>query len=199
MKRRLKAFVLFPRISSPLFPVLDHIFPELRAAMVTLGTYRNLMDASLAKLLLDDHDIFCRLFDENAFLWGGAPFAMPVRLVVSDTQFEQAARILAGEAVLETEDRQEGFEESAGSNNPWEILAIAYLFLVPGFGFLLESRWLILVVSRRGTTRIILSPFQLHLIGGALILAALSLVLLYFRARREIRSDEQALPVPMNQ
>jgi Putative prokaryotic signal transducing protein len=165
--------------------------------MVTLGTYRNLMDASLAKLLLDDHDIFCRLFDENAFLWGGAPFAMPVRLVVSDTQFEQAARILAGEAVLETEDRQEGFEASAGSNNPWEILAIAYLFLVPGFGFLVESRPLILVVFRRGWlwANIILSPLQLHVIGGALILMALSLVLLYFRARREIRRDEQALPV----
>jgi putative signal transducing protein len=194
MKRRLKACVLSQRISSLGFRVLDQIFPELRATMVTLGTYRNLMDASLAKLLLDDHGIFCRLFDENTFLWGGAPFAMPVRLVVSDAQFEKAARILAGEAVPETEDRQEGLEESVGSNNPWEILAIAYLFLVPGFGFLLESRRLILVVSRRKIT-ITLSPLELHIIGGALIVVALSLVLLYFRARREIRRDAQALPV----
>jgi Putative prokaryotic signal transducing protein len=194
MKRRLKAFVLFSRISSLGFPVLDHIFPELRAAMLTLGTYRNLMDASLAKLLLDDHDIFCRLFDENAFLWGGAPFAMPVRLVVSDAQFEKAARILAGETVPETEDRQEGLEEFVRSNNPWEILAIAYLFLVPGLGFLLESRWLILVVSRRKWITITLSPLQLHVIGGALILVALLLVVLYFRARREIERDEQAVP-----
>jgi putative signal transducing protein len=185
--------------------------------VLTLGTYLNLIEAGLVKSFLEAHDIFCRLFDENAHLYGGAPFAMPVRLLVIDAQFERAARILAdarrlvpedenitaiprdqetiSEIDYETvEDQPQGFEERLGSNNPWEILAIAYLFFVPGLGFLLENRSLILTwrVHWRPAAFIVLSPLELHLAGALLIIAALFLMLLYFYMRRMIARDEQA-------
>jgi tetratricopeptide (TPR) repeat protein len=52
------------------------------------------MEAGLAKSILDEHDIFCSLADENANLYGGAPLAMPVRLLVNERQADEALRIL---------------------------------------------------------------------------------------------------------
>ena len=49
--------------------------------MVTLRAYSNPAEAALAKSLLDDYNILCSLADENAYLYGGAPFAMPIRIV----------------------------------------------------------------------------------------------------------------------
>jgi len=188
--------------------------------MLTLGTYLNLIEAGLAKSFLDDHDVFCSLFDENAHLYGGAPFAMPIRLVVVDAQFQKAARVLADarrsiaengdetaapfdqETVSEevdqemlAEDQQESVQEGVGNNYPWEILAIAYLFLVPGLGFLLEKRPLILVARRsrwRPIMSIVLSPVEVHFVGALLITAALLLTLFYFHMRRLIARGEQA-------
>ena len=62
--------------------------------MVTLRTYSNPAEAAMAKSLLDNHDIFCRLADENVNLYGGGPLAMPIRLLVGEDQAEEAARIL---------------------------------------------------------------------------------------------------------
>jgi tetratricopeptide (TPR) repeat protein len=62
--------------------------------MVTLRTYANPTEAGMAKSLLDSHNIFCRLADEDVNRYGGAPFAMPVRLLVTEDQAEEAARIL---------------------------------------------------------------------------------------------------------
>lgn len=49
----------------------------------------------MAKSLLDSHDIFCRLADENVNLYGGGPLAMPIRLVVAEDQAQEAEQILA--------------------------------------------------------------------------------------------------------
>jgi hypothetical protein len=62
--------------------------------MVTLRTYSNAAEAAMAKSLLDNHDIFCRLADENVHLYGGGPLAMPIRLLGAEDQAQEAARIL---------------------------------------------------------------------------------------------------------
>src|SRR3954468_3393607 len=107
--------------------------------MVTLRAFNTPAEAALAKSLLDDQGIVCSLADENSWLYGGAPMAMPVRLLVAEDQAEEAARILkdppdganavpdsaenaaaisAGEAEAEIEERL---------NNPWEFLALSLL------------------------------------------------------------------------
>ena len=63
--------------------------------MVTLRAYPNSVDAGIAKSILDEHNIFCTLADENANVYGGAPFAMPVRLLVNEEHADEASRILA--------------------------------------------------------------------------------------------------------
>jgi tetratricopeptide (TPR) repeat protein len=62
--------------------------------MVTLRTYSNQMEAAMAKSLLDDQKIVCRLADENSNLYGGGPLAMPIRLLVAEEQVERARHIL---------------------------------------------------------------------------------------------------------
>src|SRR5438067_2238065 len=113
--------------------------------MLTLRRYISLPNAALAKTLLENYEVFCRLFDENAHCLGYY-LMKPVRLMVADRQLERAARILsyaeaasipdddlaaaddnASALVLdeeifgepEPEEPQERWE----SNNPWEILA----------------------------------------------------------------------------
>ena len=63
--------------------------------MVTLCSFSNPIEAGLAKSRLDDRQIFCSLADENVDQLGGAPLAMPVRLLVAEDQVEEARRILA--------------------------------------------------------------------------------------------------------
>jgi tetratricopeptide (TPR) repeat protein len=62
--------------------------------MITLRSYANPIDAGMAKSMLEAHDISCTLADENANVYGGAPFAMPVRLLVREDQVDEAKRIL---------------------------------------------------------------------------------------------------------
>lgn len=62
--------------------------------MVTLRTFANAAEAALAKSVLDDHGISSSLADEGANLYGGAPTAMPVRLLVREDQRNEALRIL---------------------------------------------------------------------------------------------------------
>ena len=62
--------------------------------MVTLRTFSNPAEAAIAKSLLDNHDIFCRLADENVNLYGGGQLAMPIRLLVAEDQAQEALRIL---------------------------------------------------------------------------------------------------------
>jgi tetratricopeptide (TPR) repeat protein len=62
--------------------------------VVTIRTYTNAAEAAIAKSLLDSHDIFSRLADENVNLYGGGPLAMPIRLLVAEDQAQEAMRIL---------------------------------------------------------------------------------------------------------
>jgi hypothetical protein len=65
--------------------------------VVTVRTYLNLVRAGLARSLLDDYGILCTLAHENAHLYGGGPFAMPIRLLADEDQAELALRILDGD------------------------------------------------------------------------------------------------------
>jgi hypothetical protein len=187
--------------------------------MVTLRAYSNPAEAALAKSLLDDYNVPCSLAGENAYLYGGAPFAMPVRILVADEQAEHADHLLknAGgpfadieptpdgkvQATIETISdegllgrEQQPSLRSTAENNPWEILAVASLLLLPGLVLLVQKHGLILVgwrggrISRRATT--IFSPATAHLLGAFVIALSLLLTILFFYARRAIAREQTA-------
>jgi hypothetical protein len=177
----------------------------------TLTCYFNFAEAALDSTLLNDYEIRCSIFDEHAHRSIGLFFAVPTRLMVPKQQFHRAAQILAYAKTLPVpaddaaphddqasvrvikifgEDQVEP-EEVEEPNNPWEILAIAYLFLVPGIGFLLERLPLMLFAGgRRGNRYLVLSPFDLHLIGAVLICIGLLLTVSYFYTRQAIALAE---------
>jgi len=62
--------------------------------MITLRAFSDAAEAAIAKSVLDDRGISCSLADEDSHLYGGAPQAMPVRLLVREDQAEEALRIL---------------------------------------------------------------------------------------------------------
>jgi Putative prokaryotic signal transducing protein len=185
--------------------------------MRTLGRYTNFTQAALARALLEDYEVFCTFFDEYSHAIGWYHL-IPVRLMVADQQFQRAARILAFAATLPVptdqsapaddqsavtvfnqemfgEDQlEEDVVEPIERNNPWEILAVAYLFLVPGIGFLLERLPLMLYIGRpRHNPYLVLSPFDQHLVGLALISIAILLAISYFHTRRAITPAASAL------
>jgi hypothetical protein len=73
--------------------------------MIAIRVYWNPAEAALEKSVLDNYEVACALFHENANLYGRAPMAMPIRLVVRDDQAEWAVCILNGnfEAAAEFE------------------------------------------------------------------------------------------------
>ena len=164
--------------------------------MITLRTYLNPTQALLDKTLLDSNEIFCYIADQNANLYGGGPFAMPVRLLVAEEQAEEAERIpknsdqVSPQEQLSTfpvEPAREERQEERGNKNPWEILAIASLFFLPGVYLLLQTRpaWMQRV-------RTILPVSLLHSIGWLAIAVGLSFTVLYFYTRRSLARDEKA-------
>jgi len=171
--------------------------------MVTLRAFSTPAEAALAKSLLDDHGIVSSLADENSWLYGGAPFAMPVRLLVAEEQLEEAARILtdppyglqvepaAEKEIAEAASRSRHKEEQSG-NNPWQLLALAALVAIPGIMLLAQKYNLLLVAysqpTRRGTT--IITPTNAHILGLVVIAIACLLVFLYFYVRRDIAADQ---------
>jgi len=172
--------------------------------MKTLRAFSSPAEAGLAKSLLDDHDIVCSLADENSWLYGGAPLAMPVRLLVAEDQFEEAARILKdppdGENATLTADEKaaarsavaehDEAQSRARSNNPWELLVVGLAILIPGILLLLEKRDLAIVDSwyrRRGIT--FLGVSDVHLLGALVLGAGLFVIFLFFYVRRAIRRD----------
>ena len=73
--------------------------------MITLRTYASPIEAGMAKsMLLEAHQISCALADENANAYGGAPFAMPVRLLVNEDQVDAAKEILEDAEKLANSD-----------------------------------------------------------------------------------------------
>ncbi|PYK60097.1 MAG: hypothetical protein DME43_06555 [Verrucomicrobia bacterium] len=72
--------------------------------MITLRTYASPIEAGMAKSMLEAHQISCALADENANAYGGAPFAMPVRLLVNEDQVDAAKEILEDAEKLANSD-----------------------------------------------------------------------------------------------
>jgi hypothetical protein len=100
--------------------------------VVTVRAYNSAAEAALAKSLLDDYEIECALADENTHLY--VPYAVPVRLVVNESDAERAQHILDGHPE-EAADGQSEFVAAESfptdRRKPWELLAIAFAFLLP--------------------------------------------------------------------
>jgi hypothetical protein len=156
-------------------------------------TYLNGAQASLEKSLLDDYGIVCALIHEDAHLWCEAPWTVPIRLVVKDDQAEQAARILNGDseaaaqigeslaAATVSPDEQEPSELYSG--NPWELLAIASLFLFPGI-CVLQIKYPAIIPSTGRENWVVARLWSLHFFGWLAIAFAVSLIGAYFYLRR---------------
>jgi cytochrome c-type biogenesis protein CcmH/NrfG len=82
--------------------------------MLTLRVFDSGAEAAIAKSVLDDHGISSSLADETSHLYGGAPGAIPVRLLVREDQAEEALRILdaPGPALPENFDVMTGAEQA---------------------------------------------------------------------------------------
>jgi len=161
--------------------------------MVTLRTYWNGGEAALAKSLLDDHKIFCSLADENANLYGGGPFAMPIRLLVDEDQADLALRILDGdlEAVGDIDATGSaavppGEIAAPGEmldDNPWELLAVAFCFVIPGV-CVLQTKYPIVVGAGRRAGAGIAAVSIIHFLGWMAVVFGMLLAAVYLYLRR---------------
>ena len=82
-------------------------------------------------------------------------------------------------------------------NNPWELLLLAFVILVPGVALLLQRHTVMLLNAGSNAVVIratLLSPFAGHLCGALAVVFSVLLAGLYFYARRSIARDEQAPP-----
>ena len=114
--------------------------------MIAIRAYWSQAEAALAKSVLDNYEVPCALLHENANLYGRAPMAMPVRLVALEDRAEWAAYVLSGdfEAAAKIEEIAaemtpppvEGALPRLVKDSPWELLMIAFYFLLPGICFL---------------------------------------------------------------
>ena len=130
--------------------------------MVTIRTYSNSAEAAMAKSLLDNHDIFCRLADENANLYGGGPMAMQIRLLVAEDQAEEAARILATKGPELPDDFdpsavQEGPRQRSDANEQIlsELRGLAGKYqwlLLLSFAVFIIAVYLVIELPRRATS-----------------------------------------------
>ncbi|HEX8897820.1 MAG TPA: DUF2007 domain-containing protein [Chthoniobacterales bacterium] len=175
--------------------------------MVTLRAFSAPAEAALAKSLLDDHGIVSSLADENSWMYGGAPLAMPVRLLVAEEQLEEAARILKAppdglniEPAVENEIAEAAsrlkHKEEQSADNPWQLLALAALIAIPGVMLLAQKYNLLLVGYQRPTRRgiTIITPTDAHILGLVIIAISCFLVFLYFYVRRDIARDQTEAP-----
>jgi hypothetical protein len=165
--------------------------------MTTLRAYLNMGQALTAKAHLEAEEIPCALADENAHLYGGAPFAMPIRLLVPDSYSENADRVLRDLS----NDLAEGWGEPVAtgesslvapetSNNPWEVLVLALVFFAPGLALLLRNEELVLSYGWSRRYNPVLSAHEVHLLGLVPITVAILVVIFYFRLRGAIRRDD---------
>jgi hypothetical protein len=113
--------------------------------MIAIRTHWNPAEAALEKTLLDNYEIPCALLYENANLYGRAPLAMPIRLVVRDDHADWAMCILNGdfEAAAKLEQIPAGMSPEGSESSlpglpqarPWELLVIAFYFFLPAICF----------------------------------------------------------------
>jgi glucan phosphoethanolaminetransferase (alkaline phosphatase superfamily) len=73
--------------------------------------------------------------------------------------------------------------------HPWEILAIASVYLLPGICLALQKYPIILLPPRRYRP-VVLPISMIHSMGGLAIVVALLFVALYVYVRREIARDQ---------
>ena len=155
-------------------------------------TYLNEAQAGLEKSVLDDYGIVCALIHENTHLWCEAQWAVPIRLVVRDDQAEQAARILNGdpEAAAQLEEGLDAAtmppdteQSELPSGNPWELLAIASLFLFPGI-CILQIKYPSVITSTGRETWVLARLWAMHLLGWLAVAFAASLIVAYFYLRQ---------------
>ena|SRR2546430_6915214 len=165
--------------------------------MVTVRTYLYLFQAQLEKSLLDDYEIFCVLWDENAHTIR-APFAIPVRLVVADAQAEAATLALQNDVdrlaqcldlLSEREsidsDTVEPIEHAAENANPWELLVAAFYFFVPALGFLQIPYPDANFFNRVGFSNYLIGKVTIaHFLGWIAVILAAFLTVAYFLTRR---------------
>jgi hypothetical protein len=162
--------------------------------VVTVRTFWNHAEAAVAKSLLEDCEVFCALVHENANLF--YPLAMPVQLQVDEDQVETAVRILDGDmaalAELEVAAPNTALVAETGApietpkNNPWELLAIATFFLLPGL-CVLTIKYPAVGMLDWWTRRAIAAVTIIHFLGWLAVAFALCLIVAYFHLRR--RSD----------
>ena len=160
--------------------------------VVMVRTYLNEAQAGLEKSVLDDYGIVCALLHENTHLWCEAQWAVPIRLVVRDDQAEQAARILNGdpeaaaqiEESLETTTMPPDAEQSElPSGNPWELLAIAALFLFPGI-CVIQIKYPAVIPTTVRESWVVARLWSMHFFGWLAVAFAASLISAYFYLRR---------------
>ena len=84
----------------------------------------------------------------------------------------------------------------AKRDNPWEILVIGTLYLLPGLGLLLQNKPALLI-NQGGRTWIrafLLSPSEAHFFGYCAVAVGVLLTALYFYLRLVIVREERASP-----
>jgi hypothetical protein len=169
--------------------------------MVTVRTYWNQAEAAFAESLLDDYEIFCALIHENAHLYGRAPFAMPIRLVVDEDQADRAIHILNGdlEKAAEIDASDNAAEMSvdsavppeAGNQNPWELLVLAFYLVVPAI-CVLGTKYPTIVATSSRARYVIARATVAHFLSWIAVAFATVLVGLYFRVRRSSVKSQTA-------
>jgi hypothetical protein len=152
----------------------------------------NQAEAALEKSRLDDYGIFCALIHENAHLYGGAPLAMQIRLLVSQEEANRAHCILSGdlEAAAKIEAESEAAflasdlsaEPERRTDKPWELVVLAFYLLLPGVA-VLQTKYPALMQSDRRASRAIAAVAIIHFFGWLGIALALALVIAYVYVR----------------
>ncbi len=169
--------------------------------MIPIRTYLNVAQAELAKSLLDDHGIFCAVAHENAHLYGGSPFAMPIQLLVAEDQARQAIQILDGRVETATDAQAPvpvplpvSDRETRGliaKDNPWELLVMAALFLLPGI-WGLWVKYPAVNAFERQTHAAVIAVSVFHFFALLAVAFAMCLIFGYVYARASIVRDKRA-------
>ena len=173
--------------------------------MIAIRTYWSPAEAALEKSLLDNYEIPCALFYENANLYGRASLAMPIRLVVRDDQADWAVCILNGdfEAAAEVEQISATMTAAPDSTSlsgrekdrPWELLVIAFYFFLPAV-CRLHAEYPARMSYNRAVRGEIAAVAVSHFLGWLAITFALFLVALFRYAWRSAAATQSLLDQP---